>query len=125
MDLKISIFALIWKRIWGGKQAVFDYFLDKGNTLFALLPGATKEKLKKIYEIAKTIYGYMDKLGWVVPAKWVPYYNAVMACFKAILDALDDAQVTSDEMNKLVAEFQSAYAVWKADDVDGCDNCHD
>ena len=31
MDLKISIFALIWKRIWGGKQAVFDYFLDKGN----------------------------------------------------------------------------------------------
>ena len=125
MNINISWFAVLWKRIWGGKKAVFEYLLDKANTLVALLPGATKEKLQSAYEIAKTIYQYIEKLGWIVPAKWEKYYNAVMACYKAILDALADAKVTQDEVSKLAIEFQSAYAVWKSDDVEGCDDCCD
>ena len=122
-DLSISWFAVVWKRIWGGKAAVFEYFLDKINSLVALIPGATKEKLVKAYEIAQKIYNAINKLAWIVPAKWVPYYTAVMTCVKAILDALADAQVSQDELAKLVTEFQCAYAVWKSDDA--CIDCID
>jgi len=123
MKISISLLTMLWKRIWGGKKAVFEYLLDKGNTLVAILPGATKEKLQKAYEIAKAIYGYMVKLEWIVPKKWEVYYDAVLKCFKAILDALEDAKITPEEMAKLVADFHKAYAVWKADDVEGCEDC--
>jgi len=123
MDVKISLFAMLWKRIWGGREAVFEYLLDKANTLVSSLTGETQEKIKTAYGIAKTIYDYMVKLGWVVPKSWTKYYDAVMSCFKALLDALEDMQVTQEELARLIAEFQVAYAVWKADDVAPCDDC--
>lgn len=123
MDVKISWFAVLWKRIWGGKKAVFEYLLDKANTLVSSLSGETQEKIKTAYGIAKTIYDYMVKLGWVVPKNWTKYYDAVMSCFKALLDALEDMQVTQEELARLIAKFQVAYAVWKADDVAPCDDC--
>lgn len=123
MDVKISWFAILWKRIWGGKKAVFEYFLDKANTLVSSLSGETQEKVKTAYGIAKTIYDYMVKLGWIVPKSWTKYYDSVMSCYKSVLDALEDMQVTQEELDRLIAAFQVAYAVWKADDVVPCDDC--
>ena len=108
----ISWFAILWKRLWGGKEAVFDYLLDKGNTLVAMLPADTKDTAARIYSAMKTVYEAIDRLAWIIPDKWMPYASSLMSCYAAILSALEDARVTPDELSALVAKFQSAYAVW-------------
>lgn len=118
MKLEISWFKVLWKRIWGGKEAVFDYFLEKANSLVALIPEASKEKLQSIYEGLKKFVDLVEKLEWLVPGKWQNYFIAVMKCVHKIIDAIGDAKVSGDELKAIVAEFQSAYAVWRSEDED-------
>ena len=116
MDVKISTFAMWWKWLWGGKEAVFEYLLDKGNTLVAMIPDADKARLAKIRDGAVRVQQLMDEWAWVCPAKWQVYYCAILRCYAAVVDALKDGKVERAELDKVVAEFQSAYAVWKAED---------
>ena len=133
MKIEINWFKVLWKRLWGGREAVFEYFLDIGNTLYSGLDGATKDKCHNILASAELVRDSIERLGWLCPKSWKKYYDAVLAAFGAVLDALEDEKVTPEELNALVIAFQSAYAVWKADDVSaeevsadgaaGCEGC--
>lgn len=118
MDIKISKFAIVWKSIFGGKEAVFDYLLDKANTAIALIPGATKDRLRKVYKVVVEIRERIDALSWLVPGRWIPYYAGVMRCIDSLIDSLEDGQVSRDEIVQTVDSFQRAYALWRAEDVD-------
>jgi len=117
MNIKISKFVIIWKSIFGGKEAVFDYLLDKANTAIALIPCSTKDRLKKIYKIVVEIRDRIDALSWLVPDKWLSYYRGIMRCMNSVIDSIADGQLSIDEISRTAESFQLAYALWRAEDV--------
>lgn len=115
MEIKISKWAIFWKSLWGGKEAVFDYLLDLGNSAVAQLSGASKEGVERAYANIGKVRQAIGCLEWMVPANWYACYAAVIRCFDALYDALADGQVTRPELDGLVKEFQCAYAMWRAE----------
>ena len=113
--MKVSIFKLLWKRLVGGKEAVFDYLLDLANNAVSRLSGETRERLSDVYAFVTEIRGRIDGLHWLVPKAWERYYDGVLECLDAVLAALADGRVTGDELAGVVAAFQSAYAEWRAE----------
>ena len=115
MEIKISKWTIFWKALWGGKESVFDYLLDKANSVVAQLPDATKGELERIYANIGRIRAAFGNLEWIVPASWFKYYSAVMRCWDAVYEVLADGAVDQAEISKVVREFQVAYAEWRAE----------
>ena len=113
--MKVSVWKMLWKRLWGGKEAVFDYLLDLANNCVDRIPGATRERIAEVYGAAVDIRARMDALGWVVPAAWRRSYDAALGCLDAVLSAVSDGRVDSGELSGVVESFRSAYAAWRAD----------
>jgi hypothetical protein len=113
--MKVSVWKMLWKRLWGGKEAVFDYLLDLANNCVDRIPGATKERLAEVYKAAVDIRARMEALGWIVPKAWRKYYAGVLDCLDAVLSAVSDGRVTGGELSGLVESFRSAYAAWRAE----------
>ena len=115
MEIKVSKWKLFWKGLVGGREAVFDYLLDVANTAASKIPEATREDIRRVYETVLDVRARIDSLAWVVPSKWRKYYASVLSCIDALVDTLGDGRVEKKELESVLAAFQSAYAVWRAD----------
>ena len=111
----MSKIKIIWKFLFGGREAVLDYILDTANSLVAKISEAKQEEVKGYLAQAETILATLDKYSWLCPQKWLAAYTATLSAFADVVAALDDLSLTSDEIAKIVAAFQTAYAAWRAD----------
>ena len=111
----MSKIKIIWKFLTGGREAVLDYILDTANSLVAKISEAKQEEVKGYLAQAESILATLDKYSWLCPQKWLAAYTATLSAFADVVAALDDLSLTSDEIAKIVAAFQSAYAAWRAD----------
>lgn len=57
----------------------------------------------------------LSALSAFCPAKWVTAYNATLRVFDSLLDAIEDAQVTEDEIASVRERVFTAYDTWMAD----------
>ncbi len=113
--MNISKFTLIWKFLFGGKEAVLDYVIDVANNLFAKLADAKQEQVKGYLVQAQNVLTTMESIKWLCPSKWQKAYAETVDAFATVVTALTDLNVTIAEVNECYAAFQTAYCAWHAD----------
>ena len=114
--MNISKFTIVWKFLFGGREAVLDYVIDVANNLAAKISDAKQEEIKGYLASAKSVLAKMSDLTWLCPQKWLAAYGATLSAFGDLVDSLDDLKVTAEEIQSVVTAFQTAYAAWRADD---------
>ena len=110
----MSKFKIIWKFLFGGREAVLDYILDTANSLVAKISEAKQEEVKGYLAQAESILATLDKYSWLCPQKWLAAYTATLSAFADVVQALSDLKLTGDELTSLCAAFQTAYPAWRA-----------
>ena len=115
MNISISKFKILWKFLFGGKEAVLDYVLDVANNLVAKISDAKQEEIKGYLAVAQRILKQLEDLTWLCPQKWLAAYGATLSAFGDLVEALTDLKVTAEEITEVVAAFQTAYAAWRAE----------
>ena len=113
--MNISKIKLIWKFIFGGREAVLDYVIDVANNLFAKLAEAKQEQVKSYLAQAQKILSTMQGVKWLCPSDWQNAYCETVEAFETVVVALSDLNVTTEEIKDCCAAFQSAYAAWRAE----------
>ena len=111
----MSKIKIVWKFLFGGREAVLDYILDTANSLVAKISEAKQEEVKGYLAQAETILGTLDKYSWLCPQKWLAAYTATLSAFADVVSAMSDLKLTSDEVTSICAAFQTAYAAWRAE----------
>ena len=113
--MNISKLKLAWKFITGGREGVLDYALDCANTFADRLADAKKEDLKSYLATARKVLDTMSAVSWLCPKKWLAAYEETVAAFGALVAALDDLNITKDELMDVCNSFRIAYAAWRAE----------
>ena len=113
--MNISKFKILWKFLFGGKEAVLDYVIDVANNLVAKISDAKQDEIKGYLASAKSVLAKMSDLTWLCPQKWLAAYGATLSAFGDLVEALADLKVTAEEIQSVVTAFQSAYAAWRAE----------
>ena len=116
MNISISKLKLVWKFLTGGREAVLDYVIDVANNLAAKISDAKQEEIKGYLASAKSVLAKMSDLTWLCPQKWLAAYGATLSAFGDLVEALADLKVTAEEIQSVVAAFQTAYSAWRAGD---------
>ena len=111
----MSKIKIVWKFLFGGREAVLDYILDTANSLVAKIGDAKQEEVKGYLAQAETILATLDKYSWLCPQKWLAAYTATLSAFADVVQALSDLKLTPDEVTSICAAFQTAYSAWRAD----------
>ena len=114
--MNISKVKLVWKFLFGGKEAVLDYVIDVANNLFAKLAEAKQEQVKGYLAQAQKILSTMQGVKWLCPSKWQDAYGETVAAFETVVTALSDLNVTTEEIKDCYAAFKTAYAAWRTED---------
>lgn len=119
-QMNISKFKIAWKYLCGGMGSVADYLLDILNKALKALDPAKKEKVIAVNNIAKRVLSALSALAWLCPTKWQTAYNLTVAAVKDVVDALEDLNITAEELTKVQTAFDAAVKVWKSDDDSTC-----
>lgn len=112
--MEISKLTLVWKFVTGGREGVLDYCVWHGNSFVNNLDSEKKDELKSHLDKATKILHTLDSLHWLCPTKWLSSYTATVNAFREVVNALDDLNVTTDEVKRVAAAFKGAYDSWMA-----------
>lgn len=121
--MDISKVKLLWKYVFGGFGSVADYLLDLGNSALAALDPGKKERVQGALNLFLRITALMNSLAWLCPTRWQSAYVESVEAVTAVAAALEDLEVTQDELAKVRKEFGEAVAAWKSDDDATCVGC--
>lgn len=113
--MNISKLKLAWKFITGGREGVLDYALDIANNFTNRIADAKKEEIKDYLSTARRILGALDSISWLCPAKWLHAYTLTIGAFADLVAALEDLQITREELTTVCNAFQLAYSDWRAE----------
>ena len=113
--LDISSFKVFVLRIFGGKDAVYEYIIEKANTAVNALLETNADTVQTIRAKMATISFYAQKYAQYLPAVWMPYAEHVNAAFLSVYKASADNIITTDEGKQIVADFKIAFADYMAD----------
>ena len=113
--MNISKMTLVWKFITGGREGVLDYCVGQGNSFVDSLDSTKKDELKSSLDKATKILHTLDSLQWLCPTKWLFSYTVTVNAFREVVNALEDLNVTTDEVKRIAAAFKEAYCSWMAD----------
>ena len=114
--MNISKLKIVWKFLFGGKEAVLDYVIDVANNLVAEISSAKQAELKGYLKNAQGILDTLTGLKWLCPSKWRKAYSLTISAFADVVTALGDLAISPDEIDGIVTAFQSAYCAWRTDD---------
>lgn len=98
------------KFLFGGFESATDYLLKLLNSF--LSGGKVSERIQKAREFVSTILGYMKKYEKYCPAIWCTHYEKLMAAVQTLLDVFEDNQISSEELDKAVADIKAAIEAW-------------
>lgn len=101
------------KYLFGGFESASDYllihinkYLDKTNVA---------DKVQQVKKVVDWVIKWLEKLSKYCPEIWRKEYEAVIATFKALSDALADGQLSKAEIQSFVEGAHLVYDQWMAD----------
>lgn len=113
--MEISKLKLVWRFITGGTSGVVEYLFEVANNAVNSLPGATKEKIRKVLEAIDGVLAFAVKYSWLCPERWRADYDVTVDALKSVSKAAEDLELTQEELGKVVDTWKIAYATWMAD----------
>lgn len=119
--MKLNIWKVVWKSITGfGSGSAADYLFDLGNQALSGLGGATKEKIVATLNFVMKVFSVAEVVRFLIPAKWQIAYNLTVAALKKVVIALQDLNLTGEDLQSVIEGYQKAYVAWKGPDDDTC-----
>lgn len=113
--LDISGFKVFVLRIFGGKDAVYEYIAEKANTAVNALMEAHGEKVQLIREKLATISRFMEKYIGYLPSIWLPYAKALNTAIYEVYEATADNNISAEERKAIIDKAKLAYSEFMAD----------
>lgn len=107
----------LWNKIVLGTNLLLGRFESATDYLLKLLNkfisgGKIAERIQKAREYVASIFGYMKKCEKYCPAIWVTHYEKLEVAVQTLIDVFEDNQISSEELDKAVADIKAAIAEW-------------
>lgn len=119
--MKLNIWKVVWKSITGfGSGSAADYLFDLANTALSGLGGATKEKIVATLNFVMKVLSVAEVVRILIPARWQFAYNVTVSALKRVVIALQDLNLTGEDLQSVIEGYQKAYVAWKGPDDDTC-----
>lgn len=128
--MNISRIKLAWKALtgflnpWGSVAAnIADYALGVLNTAIAGLSVGKKERIMAVLNTAMRVLAVLRAVQWLCPTKWQSAYLETIIAVSDVCDALEDLQLTMEELTSVRSKFEAAVKAWKSPDDETCVDC--
>ena len=118
--MKISSWKVVWNFLTGGGVGVMDYLLGLLKQALAGLGDPTKEKITATLNFALKVLAVAEVVRVFIPAKWQIAYDLTVAAVKKVVEALQDLEVTGEELQAVIDGYTKAYEAWKGPDDGTC-----
>ncbi|MGN0851870.1 MAG: hypothetical protein ACI4Q3_00675 [Kiritimatiellia bacterium] len=102
------------KFLFGGFDAAVDYLLNKVLNPY-LTTDAVAGNVRKAYETANAVLGYLRKYASWCPSAWEKYYNAIVEAVDVMVGVFADGKVETEEITACINAFKTARAAWNED----------
>ena len=130
--MKISGIKFLWKTVigfinpWGSAiGSAASYLLDILNSTLAKIDPKRKDNIQAALNIANRVLSVLVALKWLCPTKWQVAYAATITAVTVVVNALQDLQITADELANIRNDFNAAVIAWNGDDDETCIDCID
>lgn len=119
--MKLDIWKVVWKSITGFKSgSAADYLFGLVNQALSGIGEATKEKIVATLNFTMKCLSVAEVVRFLIPAKWQIAYNITVNALKRVVIALQDLNLTGEDLQSVIEGYQKAYEAWKGPDDDTC-----
>ena len=125
MKLEISKIKLVWKLLTGGASGLGTYALELGNSALASLNASNKQSIQAVLNYMTKILNTLKAFSWLIPTKWQTAYSKTLKAVEDTATALEDLQLTQEELANVITAYSSAVDAWKSGDDATCQDCTD
>lgn len=123
MKLEVSKLKIAWKWLTGGVGNVADYLLDLLNRALANLDADRRSDVQAVCNLAAKVAATLAAFKWLVPTKWQTAYGETIDAANEVVKAVEDLQLTAEELASVSACFATCVAAWKGEDDETCQDC--
>lgn len=123
-----TIIKYAWKLLFGGGvSGIIEEQLQALRDYLAGLGDVTREKVRGALNLALKSLSVLKAVQIFVPAKWQTAYAKTLEAVQCAVSALEDLDLTRDELDIIVDKVTAAYDAWRGDDDETCvdPECHD
>jgi hypothetical protein len=71
------------------------------------------------------ILNTLKAFSWLIPTKWQTAYSKTLKAVEDTATALEDLQLTQEELANVITAYSSAVDAWKSGDDATCQDCTD
>ena len=121
--MNISTIKIAIKYLFCGVSGVVDYLLGALNSALAGMTDATRQKVQGALNLAQKVLATLTALKWLCPIKWQTAYKATVDAVADAVAALEDLEITSDEVAIVADRIRAALVAWNAPDDETCVDC--
>ncbi len=121
--MNISTIKIAFKYIFGGVSGVVEYLLGVLNAALAGMNEATKQRVQGALNLAHKVLATLTAIKWLCPTKWQTAYKATVDAVAEAVAALEDLEITTDEVAVIHDRTKAALDAWKLPDDDTCIDC--
>lgn len=121
--MNISTTKIVFKYIFGGVSGVVEYLLGVLNAALAGMTEATRKRVQGALNLAQKVLATINAIKWLCPTKWQTAYKATVDAVADAVAALEDLEITADEVSVVADRVKAALAAWNAPDDETCADC--
>lgn len=123
--MNISKWKIVWSFVTGGGAGVTDYLLGLLKQALGNLANPTKEKIQAVLNFSMKALSVLKAVQVFIPVRWQTAFLLTVEAVVAVVDALQDLEVTGADLQKVITGFNAAYEAWNSPDDDTCVDCID
>lgn len=121
--MNISTIKIAIKYLFGGVSGVVEYLLGVLNAALAGMTDANKQKVQGALNLAQKVLATLNAIKWLCPVKWQTAYKSTVDAVAAAVAALEDLEITADEVAVVSDRVKAALVAWKQPDDETCVDC--
>ena len=116
----MSKLKVFWYVIRGKFVDLADYGLTLLKERVAGLADPTKDKIRATLNFALKVLSVLTVVKVFIPVKWQAAYALTVLAVEKVVAALQDLEVTKEELAGVIAGYNEAYAAWMSPDDESC-----
>ena len=118
--MNISRWKIIWKFITGGGTGVVDYLLAVLRNALNGIGDANKNRILAVLNLALKVLSIAKFMRVFIPVRWQIAYDLTIKAIGTLVSALQDLEITGEELKVAIADYNAAYAAWMQPEDETC-----
>lgn len=118
--MKLTTIKVLIALATGGIDGVVTLAMKSLNDALANIEPDNKKKAQAALNMAQKVLAVLNALKWLCPTKWQTAYSKLISGVSVICTALEDMNVTYDEIQNVITTWKDTFSEWSSDDDDTC-----